>query len=357
MELNKNEVLQVFKQNFPFELVETPLGTAVKMPSKEAFLLSCVIGSGYFDNPIMPFTPKGLLKLFYNAFDYKFVTGIFEHTTLKNTPFNLTKAKPFLFDTDFKFVAPIEFNSEIELHRILDNAFETIPNPTDYLILRIEKSKKGNGMEGFMEYLTTEYFKNKGFIVENQIPLAHSLGSPDFGGYQLQETISAVSRYFKNGFHIIELAMIRQFGKANGLKANRDSQFIVGEAKTSTTSMTKQLSKYLDTALFDFGFEIHPSKKEASKPFFGIFNLDKDLKIQFSKPLTEYESISKFSKKDYEIWLNNYMKFYALANFTNDELNQFYLQLNKKRISNQNDIVKFVQNLSMSDILKKIDNL
>ena len=358
MELNKKEVLEVFKQNFSFELVETPLGTAVKMPKQEAFLLSCVVGAGYLDNPVLPFTPKGLLKLFYNAFDYKFVTGIFEHTTLKNTPLNLAKAKPFLFDTDFKFVVPIEFDSEMELQSLLETAFEKLPNPTDFIILRIEKSKKGNGMEGFMEYLVTEYFKNQGYIVENQIPLAHSLGSPDFGGYQLKETINAVSAYFQSGFHIVELAMLRQMKRLNGGGQKQESHFIVGEAKTSTSTMTKQLLKYLDTALFDFGFEIHPSKAKPSKDFFGLFSLHTDMKVNFTQPQTEYNPQIAYSKKEYEIWLNDYMKFYVLANLTNDELNDFYKQLNNgKTIANQSNIVDFIQKISINDILKQVESL
>ena len=77
LELSKEEILKVFKENFSYEIVKTPLGDGVKMPSREAFLFCNVTGSGYLDNFIYPFTPKGLMKLFYNAFDYKFVTGVF----------------------------------------------------------------------------------------------------------------------------------------------------------------------------------------------------------------------------------------------------------------------------------------
>lgn len=94
MELNKNEILQIFNRNFSFEIIETALGTAIKMPSRTAFIFSVVTGVGYFDNPVYPFTPKGLMKLFYNAFDYKFVTGIFENTCLKNTPYILEYTTP-----------------------------------------------------------------------------------------------------------------------------------------------------------------------------------------------------------------------------------------------------------------------
>lgn len=283
MELNKNEILQVFKHNFSFEIIETALGTAIKMPSRTVFIFSVVTGAGYFDNPVYPFTPKGLMKLFYNAFDYKFVTGIFENTNLKNTPYILSKAKPFLFDTDFKFIVPIEFNSEIELQQILETQFEQLENPTDYLILRIEKSKNGNGMESFMEYLASEYFKKQGFIVENQIPLAHSIGSPDFGGYAIHSILENVKGFLPNGFHIIELAMLRNFKKPeNAHTKNATHNLIVGEAKTSTKQMTKQLEKYLDTNLFEMGLEIHPQKQTADKNYFGLFTLNKNLKVQYT---------------------------------------------------------------------------
>ena len=47
-----------------------------------------------------------MMKLFYNAFNYKFVTGIFENTTLNNTPYKLSLIKPYLFKGD-KFIIPI----------------------------------------------------------------------------------------------------------------------------------------------------------------------------------------------------------------------------------------------------------
>ena len=124
--------------------MEIDLGLALKMPVKDAFVFSVVTGAGYLDNPVYPFTPKGLMKLFYNAFDYKFVTGIFENTSLKNTPYMLSKAKPFLFDSEYKYIVPIEFYSERELQQTLETHFSNLQNPTDFIILRIEKSKKGN---------------------------------------------------------------------------------------------------------------------------------------------------------------------------------------------------------------------
>jgi hypothetical protein len=358
MELGKQEVLKVFSSNFPFELADTPLGTAVKMPAREAFIFSAVTGAGYFSNPVLPFSPKGLLKLFHNAFDNSnFVSGIFEGTTLKHTPYFLAKAKSYLFDSAYKFVVPVEFKSEEELQDLLFEKFETIENPTDHIILRIEKVKAGNGMESFMEYLAAEHFKKKGFVVENQIPLAHALGSPDFGGYVSAETFESVKEFFDGGFHIIELAMIRlRAGQqtTDSTAINLSETNIVGEAKTGTMNMTTQLLKYLATGLFDYGFEMHPSKETPAENFFGLLSLNKNFEVVFYPPKTAYEAHGIYSKDDYQEWLKNYMKFYLFANFTNDEFNAFFKSKIGKPISSQKDVIDFVCGISTGEIIAEL---
>ena len=361
MELNKSTVLNIFSRNFPFNIVETPLGPGVEMPARDAFIFSAVTGAGYFSNPILPFSPKGLLKLFYNAFDYNFVSGIFENTSLKNTPYNLAQAKPYLFDSAYKIVVPVEFDSEQGLQDHLSTIFDTIERPTDYLILRIERSKAGNGMESFMEYLAADYFKKIGCIVENQIPLAHALGSPDFGGYTIVEVIENLRPFIGNGFHIVELAMIRLNSEKTGNKPTKDeilrTSTIVGEAKTSTKMMTTQLIKYLDTGLFDFGFEIHPAKTEPARKDFGLFSIDTDYQIVFNPPREQYVGHNTHSKSDYEHWLGNYMKFYLMANLTNDEFDTFFVERQGRKIGGQADIVMFVCGLSIEEVITKVKGL
>lgn len=360
VEIDNNNFFEIFRQNFNFEIVETCVGIAIKMDSYNAFLYCNITGAGYFDNPVLPFTPKGMMKLFYNAFNYKFVTGIFENTTLNNTPYKLSQIKPYLFKGD-KFIIPVEFNTEIELQRKLKQyrnelIAQNIPT-TDFIIQRIEKSKKGNGMEPFMEYLTCETFKKYGYVVENQIPLAHSIGSPDFGGYKTKEYIDFVSKYncLPLGFHIIELAMLRLFkGRKCHINATElSNDAVVGEAKTSTNKMTEQLLKYLNTSLFSEGYEIHPFKLSPNQRFFGLVTLDDDFKIKLIKPgikYTEYANI--LSKEDYFSWLNNYLKYYLIANLTNDELNEFYHSKVGDKIGTPEDIINFVNGCSFEEIYR-----
>jgi len=360
MEIYKEDFLKILRANFSFEIVETELGTAIKMPAKDAFIYSSVTGAGYLENPIYPFTPKGLMKLFYNAFTYKFVSGIFDNGVLKNTPYIFSRAKQYLFEGD-KFIVPIEFESEEKLNEMLKTKFDSLKNRENYIIQRIETSKKGNGMEPFMEYLAGEYFKHIGFIVENQIPLAHAIGSPDFAGYGLNEIIAEISKYGylpAEGFHMIELSLIRNFNEKIKINESEGTHsFIVGEAKTGTVVMTKQLEKYLNTGLFDQGFEICPTKEKPSKDYFGLITLDSDYKIKVILPEAKYESKNSLSREDYTTWLGNYIKFYLIANMTNDELKQFYFEVKGEEINKESDLVNFVIGLEIGAILEKIKSL
>ena len=360
MEIYRDDFFEIFKANFNYEIVETPLGLAVKMPTKDAFIYSSITGAGYFDNPVYPFTPKGLLKLFYNAFNYKFVSGIFDNGVLKNTPHILSEAKSYLFAGD-KYIVPVEFESEEKLVNMLKERFGDLEGRENYIIQRIETSKQGNGMEPFMEYLTAEYFKHLGFIVENQIPLAHSIGSPDFAGYGLSEVISMINHYgylSGEGFHMIELSLIRNFksGEQKG-GSNVTHDFIVGEAKTGTSQMSKQLEKYLNTGLFDQGFEIHPSKTTPAKDYFGVISMDDKYKITIILPENKYQPTAQLSRDEYRVWLNNYVKFYLIANFTNDELKKFYFDIKGEEINKEADLVSFVVDLPVEAILDKINTL
>src|SRR3990167_1940013 len=159
MEIYNKQFFSIFKTNFDYQIVETEMGFAVEMPAREAFIYSSITGAGYLENPVYPFTPKGLLKLFYNAFNYKFVSVIFDNGVLKNTPYILSQAKKYLFGCD-KYIVPIEFESEEKLIDLLKAKFDHIKNRENYIIQRIETSKQGNGMEPFMEYLAGEYFRH-----------------------------------------------------------------------------------------------------------------------------------------------------------------------------------------------------
>lgn len=368
MEINSHDFIEIFKQNFDYPIEDTLLGKCVKMDAYNAFIYSSVTGSCYFDNSYYPFTPKGLLKIFYNAFNYNFVTGMFDHSTLKNTPFYMKQSKSYLFEGD-KYILPIEFEKESELQNFLLTSEELLKEKgiksTDFILQRIERRKKGNGMEPLMEYMAAEVFKKFGFIVETQIPLTYNTGSPDFGGYSLSmfNDLPQELNYFKSGFHLIELSLIRmyknRFSNYSHL-INDVNSAIVGEAKTSTKQMTNQLKKYLDTNLYKEGYELHPFKKKAGDERFGLLTFDKNLCVKLQFPQSMYVSIDQtfeYSKLDYFNWLKNYMKYYLVANLTNDELNQLFETKFNNPVSSSNDIIKFINDYPIENLFDLILNI
>lgn len=351
MEINSDILIEILNKNFKYPIVKTGLGNGIRVDCRTAFLYSMVTGAGYLDDPLYPFTIKGLMKVFYNAMNYKFVTGIFDNTTLKNTPYILSKAKPYLFAGN-KIIIPVEFNTEMELQDKLKNFVKSENCPTNFIIQRIESSKQGNGMEPFMEYLACEAMKGQGYIVENQIPLTHSTGSPDFGGYSLSQYVSPLLC----NIHLIELSLLRLGFDIGNSNADLKMRTVVGEAKTGTLEMKRQLNKYLATHLFDEGFEIHPFKKKPASPYVGLITIDDQMMVK----VVVRQEARKFTNQkqdDYLQWLKNYVKYYLIANLTNDEFVAFYRSKTKKAISSRESIINFINGLKFEEILIEISRV
>ena len=359
MEIGANDAIKILNKNFDYEIVDSRFWKWIKMNAYDAFLYANVTWAWYLEN-IYLFSPKWLMKIFYNAFNYNFVTGIFDNWSLKNTPYYFNKKRPYLFEWN-KTILFMEINSEVELQNKLMEMLQIFKNEnidsTDYIIQRIEKSKKWNWMESFMEYLACEFFKAKWYIVENQIPLAATVWSPDFWWYSLYELndYEEFSSIFNGWFHIIELAMIRLFKHNPGNNEIIENKNIVWEAKTATTKMAEQLWKYLNTWLYEIWFEIHPSKEQPSLPSYWLITLvDDELKVDLPKERKEYTW--DYSKTNYNKRLNNYMKYYLIANLSNDELTNIYRKKTGHIFDNE-WFVNFINSQTIEEIIYLINNI
>jgi hypothetical protein len=354
MELKSQEIIEVLKKLIGGEDVETPLGKGLSIDAREAFLFCAIAGGSYFENQIFPFTPKGLLKVFYNANDFNLVTGIFDNSILKNTPHYIAEQRTYIKDYG-KVIVPIDIDSEASLRLKIKDVYGLDGFDPNLVLFRIDLSKKGFGLEPFMEYLSCKYFTNLGYITENQIPLSHKLGSPDFGGYALEkiQTLITVSGLLPRGFNVLELAMLRTFPALESVSvANTKSQthLIVGEAKTSTTVMDVQLKKYLSSGFFNLGIEIHPNKVRASNPNFGLLRLQ-EFNLVYEEPLT-FETNDILDQQEYKKWLEAYFNSYLLANYTNDELNLVAKKLMGKKIDTKVDLISLIRDFSFEHQFK-----
>lgn len=354
MEICKDTIKEIFNRNFSFQIIESKIGTVIEMDAINAFIFANITGAGYLNNCVYPFSPKGFLKILREAFKYNLVTGIYDRGDLHYSPNNFLKTMPKLFVGN-KYILLVEGKDERDFSQHLKESYNTLISnnidPSDYIIFRIETWKKGNGMESFLEYLTCEYFKNKGFIVENQIPLTHSSGSPDFGGFHISNT--------SVGFHIIELSMLKitkNVGILDLLRGNSIDYTIVGEAKTATTSMKHQIKKYMDTGLFAMGFEIHPSKAMPSVTSLGMINIAEDYSINCMIPNHTYNTVP-YNYHNYMQWYQNNLKLFMLANFSAPELDNFLNTRCPNGYSSQEKLISTVQNtplIEMIDVVKGV---
>ena len=357
-DLTPKDILAIFKENGLFSVEETPIGECIKMPALDAFIFGDITGSAYIDNPVFPYTTKGLLKIYYNTMDYNRVSGVFEANKLCHTPRILSDERPFLFDSEYKYIIPISFNTESELQNKLDYIYNSVDKPTDYMVMRIEASKKGGGLESFMEYIACLVFRNNGFIVENQVPLSHSTGSPDFSAIKLDSISSDLGSIAQKGFYTLELSLL-WLKKASTYHNNLNDEklekiansIIVGEAKTSTTIMESQIKKYLHTGLFNSAYELHPNKVNPSDSSFGLirFANDHSIKIKEANTLVDY---SDDDQEEYKKWLKNYIKTYLFINLDEAEIET--MMAAKGLEYGRDDISNFVNNLTYQEIIERI---
>lgn len=354
MTIDKVVVLNALEK-LGFNKISTCVGEAIEMDAFNAYLFANVTGASYLDNTIFPFSPKGTTKILREAFQYHFVVGIFEGSKLHYSPVTFNELQSYIFSGNKKILV-LEIANEIEYKKLIKQISDTIIEnnqlPTDYIVYRVEVSKNGNGMEPFLEYLACEHFKKNGYIVENQVPLAATVGSPDFGGYKLKNV--------DTGFHLIELSMIRLTKNIKLLDNLAIEYAIVGEAKTSTKIMASQLQKYLKTTLFKKGYEMHPDKKAPTFDFFGLMNISSEYKLACLEPVTNYSEKGDivFDWKDYLDWFNNYIKLYLIANFTNEELEDFVLRkASSTRKYSLDKIISVIKETSILEISEEIRRL
>jgi hypothetical protein len=345
-QLSQNDVVNILNFTFNFEIVETPIGKGVIMSDYDAFVFSTITGAGYMENKIFPYTPKGHMKVFQHALETKFVTGLLENYTFRTSPIYLSEIRPYLFSGK-KTMIPVEFENEIILRKKLDLLSEK-ENPS-YLIMRLETYKKGNGLEPFLEYLACRYFNDLGYVTENQIPLFPTVGSPDFAGFRLYNgfELSGLG-LFKTGFNVIELSLIRLF-QSDGVEQlpNDTPHLIVGEAKTSTTNISKQLQKYIDTDLFNESMEIFPFHQ--SSGLNSSFHIGTDYKLYYTRKSSHKVNIAK--QHLYLEWLKNYFKYYLLSNLKNDEFREYFYSVTNESYDDKIKLLRFVEQISISQLL------
>jgi len=297
----------------------------------EAFIFSEITGSFYLDGSAMPFTPRGLMKVFHSALKDDTVVGLFEDGKPKYTPQILAAERPYIF-AGHKKIYPIAASTNQELEtkvKKLDHATKR----GEALIMRIDTSKKGFGLESILEAAACFDFRRSGYVVESQVPIGHGIGSPDF--------LAIKQSTGHTGCHFIEFAMLRQafqFKKPLPQAALKDqgvplkAPILVGEAKTATSIMDAQVNKYKKSEMFDFAYEIHYSIERPRGAENGLLAIDKWALAEKVAPSQLH--VDKIKQQSYIAWLERAKNIYLLANFSLEELSSLGNNLCGRKFTN-----------------------
>lgn len=354
--LESNNILITLRNLFDADITETPIGKGIILDARTAFLVSSLSGSAYLENDIYPFSTRGLLKILSSSLEYKFITGIFDGHKPKYSPITLLEERHYLFEGN-KILVPIEIENEKDFRKQIKHNLKSDSNK-NILVLKIDKSKKGFGMEPYLEMISSFYFSKNGFITETQVPLDYRTGSPDFIALKNNsiQSKTLLNRIFPDGFNIIELCMIRMFPEKNYLKDINNEliqdEILVGEAKTESSTLKKQIKKYINYNVFDNVIEIHNNNINPEVSESHLFSI-KENKVFFKK--SSYKNDIDINKRfKFFNWYKNYCKLYLLSNFTFDEINEINHDLFHSELMSDKDLTKIIHFLDIDDLIKRI---
>ena len=352
--LDSKNVLTTLQSLLDVQIIDTPIGNGLILSPRTAFLVSSLSGSAYLENPVYPFSTRGLLKILSSAMEYRFITGIFDGHKPKYSPTALFKDREYLFKGN-KVLVPIEIEDEKDFRKIIKGNLKDAQN-NDILVLKIDKSKKGFGMEPYLEMIASFYFSKNGYITETQVPLDFKSGSPDFLAvkHDLIQNETNLKAIFPSGFNIVELSMIRMFPPEKRThtveKKNNKNELLVGEAKTEAATLKKQIEKYTKYQIFNNVIEIHNNKSSPEVKTSHLFSV-KENNVFFEKSPHENE-VNNTKQTDYLKWFNNYCKLYLLSNFRLDEINKLHNHLFGPNLSSEKDLTKIIKKIDIDMLIK-----
>lgn len=353
--LESKSVLHTLQKLLNVKITETPIGQGLILDPRTAFLVSSLSGSAYLENSIYPFSTRGLLKIVSSALEYRFITGIYDGYKPKYSPILLSKEREYLFKGNKIFV-PVEIENENHFRKIIKKNLNRSENE-NILVLKIDKSKKGYGMEPYLEMISSFYFSKKGFITETHVQLDFRTGTPDFMALKNNsiQNETDLKSIFSSGFNVIELSMIRMFPQQEKNMReqviNKD-QLLIGEAKTESATLKKQIQKYINYKVFDNVIEIHNNNQIPQVETSSLLSV-KDNNVFFKKSL--YKNVVDITKQNvFSKWFMGYCKLYLLSNLTFDEINQINKNLFGNDVSSEKDLINIINEIDINKLIKLV---
>jgi hypothetical protein len=380
------DLFSVFK-NLKYKIIEdTCFNRVVQMSSEEAFDFSSIIGSNYLDN-FNGFSMKGRNEVFIHRSVFHensliYSPGLFarnEKLELKdeNSGFALKDKFPNVFDGQKKIIIyKLEKNERSNIEgKVIKTILDSKLNPNDYLLFKYRDLYKN--LEPFLEWLSFEYFKKKGYMFENQCPFFQQ--SFKYNNKNLTGGIPDVSAFKTKSFKVLEeynilnnhrgilinkLSNLLNFNiitkKKEKIKSKYNYELIIGEAKTDKSSLNQaltQLTKYNNVELADHLYSIIPNCKNNTNPLFGEMYIENN-KL-YIKDSNRKLSINNHNQKIDEEWLDIYIRINLMGNLSFQKLTEHLKNFNNLKKNEKiysSHLLNFASKTSTEEILKLILN-
>lgn len=315
--ISKQDFFEILSSNSLFVETELHGVRSFELSSYEAFIFSTITGAQYLDNLVFPFTPKGLMKVFHSHLNDRFVTGLWSGLLPHFSPVGLVDDRPFL-KTGPKYLVPVSFRTEGEFKKEVEELNRRQSYPGEIIVHRIEASKDGGGQESLLEYLSCEYFRKKGFLVDSQIPLSQQFGSPDWMAISPFRLCDDVEVF--RGKYLFELGMsaVKWDTKHDlGLIENNfTDDSIVGEAKVAAADPIKQISKYMSSGIFTRAVLSVTDRQDKYLDLCDQFYLDQSWEPKYLELALISKEFRSEKSSEFENFLITLAKFYLLSNFS-----------------------------------------
>jgi hypothetical protein len=351
--ISKKDFFDILKANSTFKESLLLGFQALEVSSYEAFLYSAITGAQYLDDLVFPFTPKGLMKVFHSHTNDRFVTGLWSELLPHFSPLKIVAVRPFLAQGT-KYLVPVEFENEVEYARKVAELYTKQSHPGQILVHRIETSKDGGGQESLLEYLSCEYFRMRGYLVDSQIPLPQKFGSPDW--MAVSPFLLSTEFEIFQGRYIFELGMNSvNWDKRPNRSITTSSQveeFIVGEAKVASADPIKQISKYMETGIFNRSVLSVTDPSEKYLEMSDQLSFDQSWKLKFANSVSEYPNFKSQKGAEFAEFLITVAKFYLLSNFSDQKISRIVSFDVLDRRNTQLQLLKLVRAIPLANLLE-----
>ena len=362
LDINSKEIpiISLLRKNLKIELIEeNEIGEIYSISALNAFFLSAIVGSNYLINPV-GFSLKGRNEVFihrsvFQEKTYIYSPGLFsrdrEGKIIEgNSAQYIQSIFPTLFDEDKKVICiNLEKNQRSNIESfVYEKLLKDKKDPKKYIVLKLQQK---SGFEPILELLAFIYFKNSGYIFENQAPFFQqnfkyknntvSGGIPDISLFKIPEQELMYQKFNINLDTSIPINLIPFLGNKdlalggfNTCGSIVNHELILGEVKSSISSKKQaitQMKKYSFVDICDDIFGFIPDCSNFDDEGFSCMNVDSE-KIRFKKHHTANKN-DIFAKED-QNFLETTLKINLLGGLNFKKLNELILDSYGNEVKN-----------------------